>query len=190
MIKSIIKVCSILLILSSVSIVYAGPTTKYDLIIKKKCEQYFPGMDYNWCKAQWYQESLLDPNARSHVGAMGLTQCMPGTFKDISKALRFPKHVTAYMPEYSIWAGTYYLWRMHRIWSSKRPWKDRLQLSQASYNAGAGHLLKAQRLSGGKTLYKEIIVYLPNVTGHHSKETITYVIRIERWYERFKIGAM
>lgn len=56
-------------------------------------------------------------------------------------------------------------------------------ISAASYNAGAGHLIKAQRLCGGGNLYRQIIPCLPQVTGKHSAETIDYVDKIiGRWW--------
>lgn len=62
---------------------------------------------------------------------------------------------------------------------------DRMMISMASYNAGAGHLIKAQRICGGGNLYKQIIPCLPQVTGRHSKETIDYVEQIiGKWYPR------
>lgn len=66
-------------------------------------------------------------------------------------------------------------------WSSPRPNIDRLELAQASYNAGAGNIIKAQKECGGKVLYEDIIECLPQVTGHHSKETITYIKMIRKW---------
>ena len=71
--------------------------------------------------------------------------------------------------------------RLKRGWSSPRPAYDRHLLAMASYNAGFGNLLKAQRACGGGVLYAEIIACLPQITGHHSNETITYVQRIQRW---------
>jgi len=58
----------------------------------------------------------------------------------------------------------------------------------ASYNAGMGNLLKAQKKVGGKLLYKEIIQGLPEVTGKHSKETIDYVQKILSYYLHSVIG--
>ena len=37
------------------------------------------GFDYLMVAAQGYQESRLDQNARSHVGAIGIMQIMPAT---------------------------------------------------------------------------------------------------------------
>ena len=49
----------------------------------------------------------------------------------------------------------------------------------ASYNAGLGHILKAQKLSGDKPAYADIIRYLQDITGpKNSKETKEYVRKI------------
>jgi len=53
---------------------------------------------------------------------------------------------------------------------------------QASYNAGAGNIIRAQSLCGGALDWTGIAPCLPQVTGHHAHETITYVERIDRWY--------
>jgi CRISPR/Cas system CMR-associated protein Cmr5 small subunit len=50
-----------------------------------------------------------------------------------------------------------------------------MQLVLASYNAGAGNILKAQKLSGEKKHWLEIKNHLIKVTGKNSKETIKYV---------------
>ena len=128
---------------------------------------------------------MLDPDAVSPVGATGLAQFMPGTWADVSRQLGLhgvpPTHA-----RHAIDAGAYYMARLQRTWSAPRPFMDRHMLAQASYNAGAGHLIKAQRLCTQQTqkpaaLYADIIKCLPQVTGHHSRETITYVQRIARW---------
>jgi membrane-bound lytic murein transglycosylase F len=109
---------------------------------------------------------------------------MPGTAGDVGRALNIdPDHF--WLPEVSIRASGYYMARMIRTWKAERPAFDRYKLALASYNAGAGHLIKAQRLCGGKNLYDQIIACLPDVTGRHSKETIDYTRLItEKWYPR------
>ena len=131
-------------------------------------------------KAQLYQESLLEPDARSHVGAEGLAQFMPGTWKDVSRQMGLG-NVSPRDAKYAIDAGAFYMAQLRRTWRAPRPALDRHFLAAASYNAGSGHLIKAQKLCSGPALYADIIVCLPQVTGRHSKETITYVERIKQW---------
>lgn len=88
-----------------------------------------------------------------------------------------------FSPEQSITAAGWYMGRLHRFWKSERPAIDRYMIAAASYNAGAGHLVKAQRICGGGNLYRQIIPCLPQVTGDHARETKTYVERIVgRWW--------
>lgn len=133
-------------------------------------------------KAQCYQESRLNPLARSPVGAYGLCQFMPGTAKDVGRVL--DSHPDEFwLPEVSIRAAGYYMGKLNLSWKSPRPQADRYKLALASYNAGAGHLIKAQKLCGGVKLYDEIIECLPLVTGKHSRETIDYTVKItKKWY--------
>ena len=129
----------------------------------------------------------MNPDAVSPVGARGLAQFMPGTWADVSRQLKYGA-VSPHIARYSIEAGAYYMARLRRGWSSPRPERDRWDLARASYNAGMGNLLKAQVKAGGAVLYADIIAALPQVTGHHSRETITYVERIHRWFKELTCG--
>ena len=154
----------------------------YDSEFQDAAELWLPvGIDWRLLKAQCWQESRLDPLAVSPVGAMGLCQFMPGTWRDMQA--RDDQFVSPWIPEQSIMAAAAYMHQLNRFWSAPRPAMDRYALALASYNAGAGHLVKAQRLAGGANLYAPIIAKLPEVTGHHSKETTGYVTLIlGRWW--------
>lgn len=126
----------------------------------------------------------MQPLAVSPVGAFGLCQFMPGTAREVGTALDQP-YDAFWLPAVSIQAAGYYMGRLHRTWSAPRPAMDRYMIAGASYNAGAGNLIKAQRLCGGKNLYHQIIPCLPQVTGRHSVETTDYVAQIiGRWWPR------
>jgi soluble lytic murein transglycosylase-like protein len=154
-------------------------THKYDKQFKSSFSRWLPGINYKWLKAQCWQESRFNPYAVSPVGAKGLCQFMPGTASDVAKAMG--NLANPFNAKWSIESAAYYDSKMFRFWRSKRPLLDRLKLMLASYNAGAGNLLKAQKRCGMKTLYNDIIQCLPLVTKHHSKETIDYVQRIQRY---------
>jgi len=159
----------------------------YDREIKKAAEMYLPGVDWRLWKAQLYQESRLDPNAMSPVGASGLAQFMPGTWADVSRQLGM-EGLSPTMVEPAILAGAYYMAKLRTSWSSPRPDMDRHYLAAASYNAGLGNILKAQKRCEMLLLYDDIIRCLPSVTGRHSKETITYIERIKKWFNQMLIG--
>lgn len=154
----------------------------YDRDFKDATSIFLPvGTDWRLLKAQCYQESRLRRWARSPVGAMGLCQFMPGTWREAQANI--PGIGSPWLPSASIRAAAWYMGKLHRFWKAERPVMDRHMLAAASYNAGAGHLVKAQRICGGGNLYSEISPCLVNVTGYHSKETLGYVRNIMmRWW--------
>lgn len=158
---------------------------QYDQSFQTYSATYLPENHWHLLKAQCYQESLLNPHAVSHVGAKGLCQFMPGTWRDVQRALKL--RASVFNPHVNIRFAAYYMRRMKAFWKAERPDEpDRNNLALASYNAGAGHLAKAQKLCGGERGYRDIIRCLPMVTGRHSEETITYVERIRRWEGELK----
>ena len=81
-----------------------------------------------------YVESRFDPSVTSPVGARGLMQIMPATFKDIQKALKTDyTDDDLYDPAVNIRAGTYYLSYLYKILGD---W----ELVHAAYNAGIGNV--------------------------------------------------
>ena len=157
-------------------------TTKYDSLIAGAVATWWPEWNHwkAW-KAQLYQESLLNPNARSPAGAQGIAQFMPGTWKDVVRQLGL-SGVDPWMADVAINAGAYYMATLRGSWTAPRPPEDRHKLAAASYNAGFGNILRAQRLCGYPPLWADIHPCLVQVTGRHHKETITYIERIWRWW--------
>ncbi|NPD09279.1 transglycosylase SLT domain-containing protein [Vibrio ostreicida] len=133
-------------------------------------------------KAQLIQESWLNPNALSPAGAAGIAQFMPGTWLEVSQQLELQGTPTD--ARLAIPAGAYYMAKLRRVWKWPRPEQDRHNLALACYNAGCGHILKAQQLCGNPSLYPLIMQCLPQVTGHHAEETRHYVPRIRDLYRR------
>jgi len=154
-------------------------TNQYDYFIRDAVEFYFPH-EYDWrlYKAQLIQESRLDPLAKSSAGAVGISQMMRGTWYQWAPEAGY-KGKRRTDPEASINVGAVYMAYLINEWSWPRPVADRYCLAMASYNAGLGNILKAQKRMGDPSLYAEIIVGLPHITGEkNSNETITYVSRI------------
>ena len=161
-----------------------GFTTEFDPLIREAAARYMPMFgDWRWWKAQLIQESGLDPNARSGAGAEGLPQLMPDTRDLLYRQLRFPPGATSFEPQYAVPAGAYYMGKMWRTWWAPRSDDDRRRLAQASYNAGPGRLIAAQRKAGNASDYARIIAALPAITGpKNAAETAGYIIHIERYY--------
>jgi membrane-bound lytic murein transglycosylase MltF len=167
----------------------ADPYAKYNRIKKfdrhfsKYSKRYFgPGFDWRLFKAQAVAESGLDAAAKSGVGAVGLMQVMPRTFKEIQAKNPAIKGKQL-QPRWNIAAGIYYDRTLWKLWRAERPRQDRLNFMFGSYNAGKGNILKAQRtaeeLRLNPNLWESIITTLSNITGKRSLETISYVEKIE-----------
>jgi len=146
-------------------------TDEYDRHFRKYSKRYFgPLFDWHWFKAQAITESGLKNDAESHMGAIGLMQIMPDTFKDITN--QNPHFTELESPRWNIAAGIYYDRLLYRKFPNT-PEQDRLYLALASYNAGYGRILRAKKLLNTDVpLWDEVKKYLPN-------ETRAYVNRIK-----------
>lgn len=159
---------------------------KYDGKIKTAAEICLPGADWRLLKAQLSAESNLNPNAKSPAGAMGIAQFMPATWRQVQGETDIAEHITPYDANCAIPAAAYYMEKLCNKWSSEREEADRYCLALASYNAGFGNLLKAQKLAGGAVEYGPIIAKLHQVTGDkNSAETREYVKRIFRIFGEY-----
>lgn len=156
----------------------------FDALIQMAAYRFLPDWDWRECKAQWWCESELKPDAQSEAGALGLTQNEPDTFAESAEFLGFPRDASPFDPNYSLIAGTYYLSKMFKAWhATGRTLIDRKRLARASYNAGLGSLLRAQGLAGGALDYASIIAKLQGITGmSNARETTRYVEAIESTY--------
>lgn len=157
---------------------------RYDSEIASAVKRFSPGRDPDLLKAQIWQESRFNVNAVSPAGAQGVAQFMPATWQEQTGKLGV--YGSPFDAELAIIVAARYMQQQYRFWSSPRPEYDRENLALCNYNAGAGNCVKAQKLSGGKILYPQIIKHLPDVTGHHSKETIEYVQHVRRYQLQIK----
>lgn len=110
-------------------------------------------------------------------------QIMPGTWRDLEEELGIV--ADPFNEQVNIRFGIHYMRKMVRFWKAPRTELERLELAQASYNAGAGNILAAQRQCADASRWSSISLCLPKVTGKHSVETINYVKRIARYYHEF-----
>lgn len=162
---------------------YAAPVipSKYDREIRKAARLYLPNIPWRLLKAQLYQESRLDPAARSPVGAEGLGQFMRPAWEECSVALGFagiPRNAAAQSIQCSAW----YMNRLKQRWRGAQEY-DLHRLAAAGYNAGNGNISRANRACGEPLTWVATAVCLPGVTGRHAQETIVYVSRIWQWWE-------
>lgn len=150
----------------------------FDPLLKKYTLSNFgEAFDFRWFKAQAFCESTLNPKANSPVGAAGLMQIMPKTFAGIRKEIKIGSDI--YDPETNIAAALHYNKYLFNTWSQGRPINDRMAFMFASYNAGLGNILKAQKACpSGKdnTLWKNIRVL--DIPTWNEKETVNYVDKI------------
>ena len=111
--------------------------SRYSPFIKAAAKKH--GFDWRLIAAQIYQESHLDPRAKSSAGARGLMQIMPNTARSLDI-----KEV--YNPVDNINAGVRHLKNLYEHFDTVDG-EDRLLISLAAYNVGQGHVQDARRLA-------------------------------------------
>ena len=155
---------------------------RYDATFRKYSKRYF-GIGHDWrvFKAQAMAESEMNPNAVSWVGARGLMQLMPSTYKGIQS--RSTGWGSIDDPEWNIAAGILhdrYLWRK---WERDSIHTDRREFMFASYNAGEGTIMNAQRACVAKSLdrraWRSVETVAPEVPRWRYRETLGYVRKIQ-----------
>ncbi len=114
----------------------------YKPIIKKYAKHY--GFDWRLIAAQIVKESGFRTRARSHVGARGLMQLMPGTAKEISRELDIKYIIRS--PRENITAGIYHLKKQFQYFPDANR-AERTKFALASYNCGAGRVFDAQEIA-------------------------------------------
>ena len=151
-------------------------------LFRKYGDQY--KFDYLMMAAQGYQESRLDQNAKSQVGAVGVMQLMPKTGKeqkvgDIKKL------------EPNIHAGVKYMRFVRTEFFENEPMDDLNKglFTFASYNAGPGRIRQLRRETERRGLNPN--VWFGNVERIASerigRETVTYVSNIYKYYVAYKL---
>jgi len=149
---------------------------------KKYGSQY--SVDWLLMAAQGYQESQLNQQARSRVGAIGVMQVMPATAKDLKVG-----DITQTEP--NIHAGVKYMRWMIDQYYAREPMTqlDKALFAFASYNAGAGRISQLRREAAKRGLD-------PNVWFHNVEyvvadkigaETVTYVSNIYKYYIAYNL---
>ncbi len=155
---------------------------RYDETFRKYTKRYFgPGYDWRLFKAQGMAESNLDPNARSWVGAQGVMQLMPSTFKQVRS--QQPELRSIANPDMNIGAGIMYDRSLWNLWAADSVDAGRENFMFASYNAGRRTILNAQAVARRESLdvrnWQHITQVAPRVPRWRHVETLGYVERIE-----------
>lgn len=145
---------------------YSGTKTKYDKLIEKYAKKY--NVDADLVRAMMKQESRFNPTAKSHVGAVGLMQLMPGTARDMGLIVN-ENTDERYNVEKNIEAGVKYIATYILPQLKKRNLDGDIELVIAAYNAGAG------RVKDGK---------IPQ-----NGETPKYVENVMKYYEEYQAIA-
>lgn len=178
---------------------------KYSPVIKKYAKRY--GFDWRLIVAQIMQESKFREQARSPVGARGLMQLMPSTEKEISRELDFQYILKN--PRENIAAGIYHMKKQYNLFVHAT-YSNRIKLSLAAYNCGAGRIFDAGDIARfykyPANQWKSIKTYLGMLQTHDwkihlqvwpqgkpihgyftgSEETINYVDNIWEMYEIYR----
>ncbi len=163
------------------------PEDRFDDAFRKYSKRNFgPAFDWRIFKAQGMAESNLDPAAASRVGARGVMQLMPATFKEVvSKNDDFQAIDD---PEMNIAAGIAYDRRLWLRWEGDSIVDDCREFVFASYNAGRGTMLNAQTHARGEGLdpkkWPSIVKVAPRVKRWRQGETLEYLRKIRMYLER------
>lgn len=163
----------------------AGEIKKFNATVaffRKYGAQY--DMDYLLMMAQGYQESLLDQNAVSHVGAIGVMQIMPATGEEMATG-----DIKKLEP--NIHAGVKYMNYMRNQFFAEQPMdaRNKILFSFAAYNAGPSRVLKLQKEAEKRGLNP--YVWFNNVeiiAGLRiGEETVTYISNIYKYYVAYTL---
>lgn len=141
-------------------------------------------VDYLLMAAQGYQESRLDQDVKSPVGAIGVMQVMPetGAEQGVGDIRQLDPNVHA---------GVKYMRFMMDRYYRDEPMDDqnKLLFTFASYNAGPGRLRQLRREASKRGLNPNI--WFGNVEQIASerigRETVTYVSNIYKYYIAYRL---
>jgi len=146
-------------------------------LFRKYGAQY--NLDWMLMAAQGYQESRLDQNAKSHVGAIGVMQVMPATGAELNVG-----DIT--VVESNVHAGVKYIRQVIDRNFAKEPMDDvnKALFAFAAYNCGPGRVRQLRREATARGLDPN--VWFNNVeliaSERIGRETVTYVSNIYKYY--------
>ncbi len=141
-------------------------------------------IDWLLMMAQGYQESRLDQDAKSAVGAIGVMQIMPATGKELEVG-------DIQREEDNIHGGVKYIRFMIDRYYAKEPMTDLNKglFAFAAYNAGPGRVRQLRKEAASKGLDPNI--WFDNVervaAQRIGRETVQYVSNIYKYYVAYSL---
>jgi len=142
------------------------------------------GFDPLMLAAQGYQESQLNQQAKSHVGAVGIMQLMPDTGAQM-------KVGDIHVAESNIHAGAKYMDQLMENYFADAHFSEgnRPLFAFASYNAGPGNIAKCRKEAAAKGLdpdkwFNNVEIVVARKIG---TETTTYVRNIYKYYVAYRL---
>jgi membrane-bound lytic murein transglycosylase MltF len=134
--------------------------------------------------AQGYQESQLDQNAKSRVGAIGIMQVMPATGKEL-------KVGDIRLAEANVHAGAKYMDQLMTKYLSDASFDEtnRTLFAFAAYNAGPGNIRRVRKEASARGLdpdqwFNNVELVVAEKIG---AETTTYVRNIYKYYVAYRL---
>lgn len=140
--------------------------------------------DYLMMTAQGFQESGLNQNAKSHVGAIGIMQIMPATGKELGVG-------DIQQAEANVHGGIKYMRKLMDTYFADADFDEtnRTLFAFAAYNAGPGRIAKLRKEAEAEGLNPD--KWFNNVELIAAKrvgqETVGYVRNIYKYYAAYKL---
>jgi membrane-bound lytic murein transglycosylase MltF len=151
-------------------------------LFRKYGERY--NFDYLMVTALGYQESGLNQNARSHVGAIGIMQLMPATGRSLKVG-----DITKLEP--NVHGGFKYLRQIYdrHLDSEGLDEQNRTLFAIAAYNCGSGRVAQLRAEAAAKGLdpnqwFNHVELVAARRVGH---ETVVYVRNVYKYYVAYKL---
>jgi membrane-bound lytic murein transglycosylase MltF len=149
---------------------------------KKYAAEY--GTDYLLMMAKGFQESTLNQNAKSPVGAIGIMQLMPATGKEMKVG-----DIT--QQDNNIHAGIKYFRQTEEKYYGSEPMDElnKVLFTMAAYNCGPNRVKQLRQEASDKGLDPN--VWINNVeviaAARVGMETVSYVSNIYKYYIAYKL---
>lgn len=164
------------------------PST-YDDQIRQAAERWWPGVPWRLLKAQLFQESHLDPNARSERGAEGIAQFMGPTWQQIMKQMGYDRSLPRSETGPAIEAAAYYMAQLRQRWNGAANDEQQHSFGLGSYNAGPRNIRRAANRCNSHAEWNTVVPCLPDILGAASRQTIAYVKSVWRYWGLMEGGV-